>query len=101
MSSDSLQTVLVVDDAPENITLLSGILGEHYRVKVALNGEKALSIAQSDDPPDIILLVSSLLAQACRTDYLFRTSDLPLRRHRTSINPQLNQFVSKLRFAIT
>ena len=56
MSSDSLQTVLVVDDAPENITLLSGILGEHYRVKVALNGEKALSIAQSDDPPDIILL---------------------------------------------
>jgi signal transduction histidine kinase len=56
MSSDSLQTVLVVDDAPENITLLSSILGEHYRVKVALNGEKALSIAQSDDPPDIILL---------------------------------------------
>ena len=50
------QTVLVVDDTPENITLMSGILGDHYRIKVALSGEKALSIAQSDKQPDIILL---------------------------------------------
>jgi len=53
---DLQQTVLVVDDTPENITLMTGILGEHYQVKVALNGDKALSIAQSDNPPDIILL---------------------------------------------
>ncbi|MBE9563640.1 MAG: SpoIIE family protein phosphatase, partial [Proteobacteria bacterium] len=50
------QTVLVVDDTPENITLMSEILGDHYQIKVALNGRKALSIAQSDKPPDIILL---------------------------------------------
>jgi len=48
--------VLVVDDVPENITLMTGILSDFYQVKVALNGRKALSISQSDNPPDIILL---------------------------------------------
>lgn len=56
MESNRQQTVLVVDDTPENITLMTEILGDFYRVKVALNGKKALSIAQSDNPPDIILL---------------------------------------------
>ncbi len=50
------QTVLVVDDTPENIDVLSGILRSEYKVKAALNGEKALKIAQSESPPDIILL---------------------------------------------
>ena len=50
------QTVLVVDDVPENIALMTEILGKHYQIKVALNGKKALTIAQSDNPPDIILL---------------------------------------------
>ncbi len=50
------QTVLVADDTPENIDLLSGLLRQDYRVKVATSGEKALSIINSDDPPDLILL---------------------------------------------
>lgn len=50
------QTALVVDDAPENVAIMTEILGDHYQVKVALNGKKALSIAQSEKPPDIILL---------------------------------------------
>ncbi|EGK73469.1 Response regulator receiver modulated metal dependent phosphohydrolase [Methyloversatilis universalis FAM5] len=50
------QTVLVADDTPENIDLLSGLLRQDYRVKVATNGEKALAIINSDDPPDLILL---------------------------------------------
>jgi len=50
------QTILVVDDAPENIAVLKGVLMNNYRVKVALNGEKALRIAFSDIPPDLILL---------------------------------------------
>lgn len=50
------QTILVVDDAPENIAVLKGILSTNYKVKVALNGKKALSIAFSDNPPDLILL---------------------------------------------
>jgi phosphoserine phosphatase RsbU/P len=49
-------TVLVVDDAPENIDLLGGVLNQDYQIKVALNGEKALKIARSEAPPDIILL---------------------------------------------
>jgi CheY-like chemotaxis protein len=49
-------TVLVVDDAPENIDLLDGVLKKDYKIKAALNGEKALKIAGSENPPDIILL---------------------------------------------
>lgn len=47
--------VLVVDDTPDNITLLSGLLKDNYKVKVALNGEKAIDMI-SKSPPDIILL---------------------------------------------
>ena len=54
--SASKSQILVVDDTPENVDVLSGILREHYQVKVALNGAKALAIAQSDSPPDLILL---------------------------------------------
>ncbi|MEY4979050.1 MAG: hypothetical protein RLZZ352_1320 [Pseudomonadota bacterium] len=49
-------TVLVVDDTPDNLALMSGLLKDRYRVKVANHGEKALRIAQGDDPPDLILL---------------------------------------------
>jgi sigma-B regulation protein RsbU (phosphoserine phosphatase) len=49
-------TILVVDDAPENIDLLDGVLNKDYKIKAALNGEKALKIAGSENPPDIILL---------------------------------------------
>jgi len=56
MINNSKQTILVVDDTPENITLITGVLGDLYKVKVALNGKKALSVAQSDNPPDLILL---------------------------------------------
>jgi len=49
-------TVLVADDSPQNIELLSRVLGQDYRVKVATSGEKALKIVYSDEPPDLILL---------------------------------------------
>ena len=51
-----IATVLVVDDTPDNLTLMGSLLREHYLVKVANHGEKALKIAQSDTPPDLILL---------------------------------------------
>ncbi|MDX8396794.1 MAG: response regulator [Mariprofundaceae bacterium] len=50
------KTVLVVDDVPENIDVLSGILCSEYTVKAATNGLRALKIANSDNKPDIILL---------------------------------------------
>jgi putative two-component system response regulator len=50
------QTILVVDDVPENIDLLSAVLHEHYHIRVATSGEKAMKIVYSDTPPDLILL---------------------------------------------
>ncbi|GGO87202.1 two-component system response regulator [Marinobacterium nitratireducens] len=49
-------TVLVVDDTPENIDIINGILRSRYRVKAALNGAKALQIAERTPAPDLILL---------------------------------------------
>jgi len=49
-------TILVVDDTPQNLTLMSELLGSLYVVKVATNGSKALRIARSASPPDLILL---------------------------------------------
>ena len=48
--------VLVVDDTPDNLMLMAGLLKESYRVKVASSGEKALRIAQTAPAPDLILL---------------------------------------------
>jgi putative two-component system response regulator len=50
------QTVLVVDDTPDNLALMSNLLKDRYKVKVANSGEKALKIARGDSPPDLILL---------------------------------------------
>jgi len=49
-------TILVVDDTPDNIVLLSSLLRDTYRVKATIDGEKALAILASGEPPDIVLL---------------------------------------------
>ncbi len=49
-------TVLVVDDAAENLSLMSALLKGTYRLKVANSGEKALAYARAEPKPDIILL---------------------------------------------
>ena len=49
-------TILVVDDTPDNLALMSHLLKDDYKVKIANGGEKALKIATSDTPPDLILL---------------------------------------------
>jgi putative two-component system response regulator len=48
--------VLVVDDTSDNLSLMTGLLKDAYRVKVANSGEKALKIVRGDNPPDLILL---------------------------------------------
>jgi putative two-component system response regulator len=50
------QTILIVDDVPENIDVLSEVLAPHYRIKIAVNGERALKIAAGEGKPDLILL---------------------------------------------
>jgi putative two-component system response regulator len=49
-------TVLVVDDNPENLAVLSAVLRPDYRVRVATDGAKAIAIVESADPPDLVLL---------------------------------------------
>lgn len=49
------QTILVVDDTPENLDILKGLLAPDYSIKAAINGETALRIANAY-PPDLILL---------------------------------------------
>jgi len=48
--------VLVVDDERFHLNVIVGLLEDEYTTIVAKNGEKALEIANSDAPPDIILL---------------------------------------------
>ena len=47
--------ILVVDDDPDNNTIMEELLGGDYHVKIATTGEEALEIAL-DFLPDIILL---------------------------------------------
>ncbi len=50
------ETILVVDDTPDNLIIMSNLLEDKYIVQVANRGEKGLKIARSDSPPDLILL---------------------------------------------
>ncbi len=45
------QTVLVVDDTPENLIVLGELLQPYYRVRVANSGPRALRIAASTPNP--------------------------------------------------
>ena len=51
----NLPTVLIVDDTPDNITLLSSLLKDKYNTKVANSGATALQIVAAA-PVDLILL---------------------------------------------
>jgi len=56
MPTSDNKLVLIVDDTPTNVGVVSGVLKDMYRTKVATNGEKALAIATGADKPDLILL---------------------------------------------
>lgn len=77
------QTILIVDDTPDNIVMLSSLLKDHYRTKVATNGERALKIAAADPPPDLILLDIMMpnmdgyeVCQRLKANH--RTADIPV-----------------------
>jgi len=54
--SPEQKLILVVDDTPLNISVITGALKDTYRTKVATSGAKALAIAMADEKPDLILL---------------------------------------------
>ena len=49
-------TILLVDDTPDNLALLSALLKDKYKLKIATNGVKALQVATAAPSPDLILL---------------------------------------------
>lgn len=52
----SESSILIVDDTPDNLRLLSKLLSQRgYEIRKAINGQMALASAQAD-PPDLILL---------------------------------------------
>ena len=51
-----LPTILIVDDTPENLTVLSEVLQPTWRVRAANSGRRALQIASGEQTPDLILL---------------------------------------------
>ncbi len=83
MSIQNKQTILVVDDEPLNIKVLSQALSPWYRVKAATNGNDCLNVAASNDPPDLILLDISMPEmdgyQVCRKlKATAETKDIPV-----------------------
>lgn len=54
--SSTRSTVLIVDDTPENLTILGETLRPHYRVRAAISGERALHAVTIGALPDVILL---------------------------------------------
>ena len=49
-------TILIVDDIPDNLQLLSDLFKDQYRVRIAQNGKKALDICTAEQAPDLVLL---------------------------------------------
>jgi CheY-like chemotaxis protein len=50
------QRILLVDDQPQNLRLLEGLLGPYgYVIQAVASGKEALR-ASADDPPDLVLL---------------------------------------------
>jgi putative two-component system response regulator len=56
MNNPKSPVILVVDDTPDNIDVLSAVLSNTYRVKVATSGERAIKIAQANPDLGLILL---------------------------------------------
>ncbi len=54
--ADKTDRILIVDDSTENVDILANALKSEYKIVAALNGAKALEIASSSNPPDLILL---------------------------------------------
>jgi putative two-component system response regulator len=54
--NQSVPTILIVDDAAENLAVLNELLQPVYRVRIATSGEKALQLAVTQPNPDLIML---------------------------------------------
>ena len=62
MSENNKAILLIADAVPGNLLWLSGLLQDHYDIKLASDGHAALRIAQQVPRPDLILLDAGLPA---------------------------------------
>jgi putative two-component system response regulator len=77
VSQSSFQTtILVVDDIPENITVLGELLKPVYTVRVSTNGRRALESAIVHPLPDLILL-DVMMPEMDGYEVLSRLRDIP------------------------
>jgi len=56
MNAPNKPIVLIVDEAPETLIAMNGLLQDHYEIKLANTGRQALHVAQQIPRPDLILL---------------------------------------------
>ena len=56
MLKDKTPRILIVDDVSTNSKILANSLKDEYILQIAKNGQTALKIAESNTPPDLILL---------------------------------------------
>lgn len=56
MDTQRKSRILVVDDTPDNLFLMSALLEDQYEVMTAESGPQALDAVATDAPPDLILL---------------------------------------------
>ncbi|MEY8215077.1 MAG: response regulator, partial [Colwellia sp.] len=50
------KVILIVDDQPINLSILSQVLSNKYQVRVANSGKRALEVVKTAPLPDLILL---------------------------------------------
>lgn len=50
------ESILIVDDTPDNLVLLNNLLKDRYATRIANNGERAIQVASTLPFPDLILL---------------------------------------------
>ncbi|GAB6143984.1 GGDEF domain-containing response regulator [Desulfocicer niacini] len=53
---DNRSKVLIVDDNRQNIEMLMALFKDDYKIAAAINARRAMKIALSDAPPDLILM---------------------------------------------
>ena len=72
--SANLPLLLIVDDNPENLTVVGELLQPHYRVRAANTGPRALRLAALAPQPELILL--DVMMPVSYTHLTLPTSDL-------------------------
>ena len=96
---DQRPTVLLVDDAPENIRLLSAMLKSRYRVRAATSGSNAsaasMSCCASDSASARERAPSSLVRSSVATPLARKPASTPRRSASHSIVPSVGRVLPR------